>query len=81
MSSFRLDGKTAIITGGGGLGRSMVLQYEEAGANVVIVSRKLEACEEMAKQVKTGGGHALALSVDITDATTVEEMVSHTVSE
>ncbi len=82
MSSFRLDGKTAIITGGaGGLGRSMVLQYAEAGANVVIASRNLEACEEMAKQVKTGGGHALALSVDITDATTVEEMVSHTVSE
>ena len=82
MSSFRLDGKTAIITGGaGGLGRSMVLQYAEAGANVVIASRNLEACENMAKQVRTGGGNALALSVDITDATTVEEMVSHTVSE
>ena len=82
MSSFRLDGKTAIITGGaGGLGRSMVLQYAEAGANVVIASRNLEACENMARQVRTGGGNALALSVDITDATTVEEMVSHTVSE
>jgi len=82
MSSFRLDGKTAIITGGaGGLGRSMVLQYAEAGANVVIASRNLEACENMAKQVRAGGGNALALSVDITDATTVEEMVSHTVSE
>ena len=82
MSSFRLDGKTAIITGGaGGLGRSMVMQYAEAGANVVVASRNVEACEEMAEKVRGEGSKALALSVDITSEEQVEEMVARTVTE
>jgi NAD(P)-dependent dehydrogenase (short-subunit alcohol dehydrogenase family) len=82
MSSFRLDGKTAIITGGaGGLGRSMVLQYAEAGANVVIASRTLENCEKMAAQVESEGGNALAVSVDITSPESVDNMVEQTVSK
>ena len=41
MPDFRLHGKTAIITGGaGGLGRSMLAAYAEAGANVVVAGRK-----------------------------------------
>ncbi|MYF27892.1 MAG: SDR family NAD(P)-dependent oxidoreductase, partial [Gammaproteobacteria bacterium] len=40
MGDFRLDGKTAIVTGGaGGLGRPMVEAYAAAGANVVVASR------------------------------------------
>jgi len=46
MSKFSLDGKTAVVTGGaGGLGRSMVATYAEAGANVVVASRNLERIE------------------------------------
>ena len=57
MSSFRLDGKPAIITGGaGGLGRSMVRQYAEAGANVVVASRNLDKCEAIAEEVIESGG-------------------------
>jgi NAD(P)-dependent dehydrogenase (short-subunit alcohol dehydrogenase family) len=82
MSSFRLDGKTAIITGGaGGLGRSMVLQYAEAGANVVVASRNLEKCQEMADKVKAAGGNAIAIAVDITKPDQVDSMVEQTVSE
>ena len=63
MSSFRLDGKTAIITGGaGGLGRSMVRQYAEAGANVVVASRNLANCQAIAEEVIGSGGNALAAS-------------------
>ena len=82
MSNFRLDGKTAIITGGaGGLGRSMVATYAEAGANVVVASRNLENCQKIVDQVTNAGGKALALAVDITDEASVDHMIEQTVNE
>jgi NAD(P)-dependent dehydrogenase (short-subunit alcohol dehydrogenase family) len=51
---FDLSGKTALVTGGSrGLGRSMVLAFAEAGADVVIASRKMAACEELAAEVRS----------------------------
>jgi NAD(P)-dependent dehydrogenase (short-subunit alcohol dehydrogenase family) len=80
MSTFRLDGKTAIITGGaGGLGRSMVMQYAEAGANVVVASRNIENCHKMVAEVERLGGKALAVAVDITNVEQVDNMVAQTV--
>ena len=49
---FDLSGKVAVVTGGSrGLGREMVLAFAEAGADVVIASRKLDACEALAAEV------------------------------
>ena len=48
-SRFDLTGKVALVTGGSrGLGREMVLAFAEHGADVVIASRKLDSCEELA---------------------------------
>jgi NAD(P)-dependent dehydrogenase (short-subunit alcohol dehydrogenase family) len=52
-----LSGKVAVVTGGSrGLGREMVLAFAEAGADVVIASRKLDACEELADLVRERTG-------------------------
>jgi len=57
---FDLTGKVALITGGSrGLGRAMALAFAGAGADVVIVSRKLDACEATAAEVTALGRRAL----------------------
>jgi NAD(P)-dependent dehydrogenase (short-subunit alcohol dehydrogenase family) len=59
-----LTGKVAIVTGGSrGLGREMVLAFADHGADVVIASRKLDACERLADEVRERSGRrALAVA-------------------
>lgn len=82
MEMFRLDGQTAMITGGGrGLGAQIAQGYAEAGIqNLVLCSRKQEACEEMAAQLRsTYDVNVLALACDVTDATSAHEAVEQTI--
>ena len=79
LDLFRLDGKTAIITGGGrGLGEYMANALSEVGANVVLCSRKLEACEGVKQEIVARGGRALALACDITKPDDVARVVEET---
>ena len=54
-----LLGKVALVAGGSrGLGRAMVLGFADAGADVVIASRKLDACEALAVEVESSTGRS-----------------------
>ncbi|HET6873474.1 MAG TPA: glucose 1-dehydrogenase [Acidimicrobiales bacterium] len=61
---FDLTDKVALVTGGSrGLGREMVMAFAERGADVIVASRKLDRCEEVADEVRALGRRALAVSV------------------
>jgi NAD(P)-dependent dehydrogenase (short-subunit alcohol dehydrogenase family) len=64
---FDLTGRVALVTGGSrGLGREMTVAFAAAGADVVITSRKLDACQHLAEEVEaTTGRAALALACNI----------------
>jgi|TARA_B110000240_G_scaffold31020_1_gene33195 NAD(P)-dependent dehydrogenase (short-subunit alcohol dehydrogenase family) len=81
MSSFDLQGKTAIVTGGaGGLGRSMVATLAAAGANVVVASRNQENISKIADAINQKGQSALAIAVDITNEDQVDSLIEQTVA-
>jgi gluconate 5-dehydrogenase len=77
LDLFRLDGKAAIVTGGGrGLGQYIAEALADAGAGVMLCSRKAEACEQVAQGISDRGGRALAMGCDVTREGEVERVVS-----
>ncbi|UOQ43876.1 SDR family oxidoreductase [Halobacillus salinarum] len=80
---FDLTGKTAIVTGGGrGLGEQIADGLADAGANLVIASRKKEVCDQAAERLKNKHEiKVLSLKCDVTSREDVEHLVQSTVDE
>lgn len=63
---FDFTGKVALVTGGSrGLGYQMVKAFAERGADVIIASRKLDACEAVAEECRAMGRKAVAISAHV----------------
>lgn len=77
-----LEGKVAIVTGGGtGLGKAMALALAKEGADVVVGARRLEPIELTAKEIRELGRRSLAVSTDVTDSQQVNRLVEQTLSQ
>jgi NAD(P)-dependent dehydrogenase (short-subunit alcohol dehydrogenase family) len=76
-----LDGKSALITGGGGgIGRAASLAFAREGARVAVADAAEAAAQETVALINKAGGQAMTLTGDVTDAGAVEAMVKSVVA-
>jgi len=79
---FDLKGQVAVVTGGGkGIGFKMAEGLAEAGADIVLCSRKLENCREAAAEISRIGVKTLARKCDVKSAADIQKVVDDTVKE
>ena len=79
---FDLKGKVAIVTGGGrGIGKHIATGLAEAGADIVIASRKLENLEKTAKELETLGVKVLPVQCDMAVKEDIDNLVDTTMKE
>ena len=78
-----MTGKVAVVTGGSrGIGRAIVQTLAEAGADVVIASRKLDACEAAAEQVRASTGrHAMAIACHVGRWGDCDRLIAETLTQ
>jgi NAD(P)-dependent dehydrogenase (short-subunit alcohol dehydrogenase family) len=82
IPSLSAAGKVVVVTGASkGLGRAMALGFAEAGANVVVASRKLEQCRLVAGEIRARGRRALAVACHVGDWDQCEALVDAAVAE
>jgi len=73
---FDFSDQVVVITGGSrGMGRSMALAFAERGANIVVASRKIEACEAVAREVEALGRQALPVACHVANWDDVGRLV------
>lgn len=76
---FDLTGKVAVITGSTkGIGRAIAEEYAKAGAKVVISSRKADACDKVANELKEQGFDALPIPCHVGDKAQLQNLVDKT---
>lgn len=82
LDQFSLEGRVAIITGGGtGLGKAICHAFARAGADIVVAGRRLEPIRQTESEVKELGRRAISVSTDVTDSGQVDALVEKTIGE
>jgi 3-oxoacyl-[acyl-carrier protein] reductase len=78
----RLKDKVALITGGArGIGREIALLFAQEGADIIVADVNIEEAEKTAKDIQAKGRKSLALVMDVTDYTKVEEAINKTLDK
>jgi NAD(P)-dependent dehydrogenase (short-subunit alcohol dehydrogenase family) len=82
MPSFNVEGKVAIVTGSSrGIGAAIAHAYAQAGAKVVVASRKLENVQPVADAINEAGGKAVAVACHTGEHAQLRALVERTVAE
>ena len=78
----RLDGKVALITGGGtGIGQNIAIIFAREGAQVDVSGRTVTILEDTVNKIKAEGGDAMYVQGDVFQAASVETMINETVAQ
>ncbi len=81
LARFKLDGRVAIVTGASkGIGAAIARALAEAGASVVVSSRKQDAVDEVARQIEAAGGRAIGFAANAGQGADLARLVDHTVA-
>ncbi len=82
LDSFRLNGKTAVVTGPAGkYGRQIAEALAEAGANTILASRNLDAISKQAEEFRQKGWNAVSHQLDQADAESVQQLLDFVLKE
>ena len=80
MSLFNLEGRVALVTGGGrGIGRGIAEGLADHGAKVVVAARTDAQTQETAEAIQAKGGEAAAVQLDISDMDSIQASVDKTI--
>jgi len=79
---FSLDDKVALVTGSSrGIGKAIAIAMAQAGARVVISSRKADTCDAVVEKIREAGSEAIAIPCNVSDLAQVQSLVDRTLEE